>query len=181
MFEVGFQELALIFGVALVVLGPTRLPGLVTKIGRWVGKARSMAREFRSQLESEINLEELNKMTDIRSKESGAPTASTPPIPPELSGQPPDPALTNYPYGVPDAPATSTDDTYSHAHAAGDAPMPYPSETTEPAAADTATESPSAVADAGHADDANVAAAEDHFFHEPSPEDLPPDDARRNA
>ncbi len=168
MFEVGFQELALIFGVALVVLGPTRLPGLVSKVGRWVGKARSMAREFRSQLESEINLEELNRMTDIRSKEAGAPTASTPPIPPELGGQPPDPALTNYPYGAPDAPATTTDDTFSHAHAAGDAPMPYTPETTEPAAQPVA-EPPAAVA------------ADEHFFHQPSLEDLPPDDARRNA
>jgi len=179
MFEVGFQELALIFGVALVVLGPTRLPGLVSKIGRWVGKARSMAREFRSQLESEINLEELNRMTDIRSKEVGPATASTPPIPAELSGQPPDPALTNYPYGAPDAPATTTDDTYSHAHAAGDAPMPYEAEVSAPAAEPTA-EQP-AVADVPQAGTENAAAAEDHFFHEPSLDDLPPDDARRNA
>ena len=94
-----------------------------------------MAREFRSQLESEINLEELNRMTDIRSKEASPPTASTPPIPPELTGQPPDPALSNYPYGAPDELTTAaTDDTYSHAHAAGDAPMPYEGEPGEPAA-----------------------------------------------
>jgi sec-independent protein translocase protein TatB len=178
MFEVGFQELALIFGVALVVLGPTRLPGLVSKIGRWVGKARSMAREFRSQLESEINLEELNKMTDMRPRDPSPPAASTPAIPPEFSGQPPDPALTNYPYGAPDAPA-ATDDTYSHAHAAGDAPMPHEQEGTEPAAVQPAAEPP-AVADASPADAAHTA-AEDTSFHEPSLDDLPPDDARRNA
>ena len=47
MFDFGFSELLVVFMVALVVLGPTRLPGLVRKVGRWVGKARSMAREFR--------------------------------------------------------------------------------------------------------------------------------------
>ena len=43
MFEVGFSELLLISVIALVVLGPERLPKLVAQVGRWVGKARSMA------------------------------------------------------------------------------------------------------------------------------------------
>ncbi len=63
MFGVDFSELALIFIVALVVLGPTRLPGLVRKVGRWVGKARGMARDFQQQLENEINIDELNRAT----------------------------------------------------------------------------------------------------------------------
>ncbi len=66
MFGVDFGEVLVIFVVALVVLGPTRLPGLVSKVGRWVGKARTMARQFREQLENEINLEELNRMADVR-------------------------------------------------------------------------------------------------------------------
>jgi sec-independent protein translocase protein TatB len=61
MFDFAFSELLVICVVALVVLGPTRLPGVVRKIGRWVGKARSMAREFREQLESEVNIEELGR------------------------------------------------------------------------------------------------------------------------
>lgn len=61
MFDFGFSELVVIGVVALVVLGPTRLPGLVRKVGRWVGKARSMAREFRDQLENEVNIDELNR------------------------------------------------------------------------------------------------------------------------
>ena len=61
MFEVGFQELLLIFVIALVVLGPQKLPGLVAQVGRWAGKARAMARQFREQLESEVNLDELGK------------------------------------------------------------------------------------------------------------------------
>jgi sec-independent protein translocase protein TatB len=83
MFEVGFSELVVIFGIALVVLGPKRLPGLVSKIGRWAGKARSMARQFREQLENEINLEELNKTTKAASS-----TTAYPPPPPEFGGEP---------------------------------------------------------------------------------------------
>jgi sec-independent protein translocase protein TatB len=112
MFGVDFGEVLVIFVVALVVLGPTRLPGLVFKVGKWVGKARTMARQFREQLENEINLEELNRMTDIQAK-----AAKTPPPPPGFNGDP-----------MPAAPADTAvpdpnDDTYSHAHAAGAPPM----------------------------------------------------------
>jgi sec-independent protein translocase protein TatB len=58
MFEVGFTELLLIFALALVVLGPEKLPKLAQQVGRWVGRARAMARQFREQLEEEAhNLE----------------------------------------------------------------------------------------------------------------------------
>jgi sec-independent protein translocase protein TatB len=67
---VSFPHLALIFLIALLVLGPQKMPGLVAQVGRWAGKARAMARQFREQLESEINLEELNR------------TASQPKTPP---------------------------------------------------------------------------------------------------
>jgi len=53
MFEVGWSEYILIFGLALVVLGPEKLPKLAASIGRWVGRARVMARQFRDQLETE--------------------------------------------------------------------------------------------------------------------------------
>jgi sec-independent protein translocase protein TatB len=53
MFEVGFSEMVVIFALALVVLGPQRLPGLVAQVGRWAGRARAMARQFREQLETE--------------------------------------------------------------------------------------------------------------------------------
>lgn len=89
MFGVDFSELALVFVVALLVLGPTRLPGLVRKVGTWVGKARGMARQFREQLESEVNLEELNRMTEARAKEArSAPPTTYPPPPPEFGGEP---------------------------------------------------------------------------------------------
>ena len=53
-----FPELLVIFALALVVLGPEKLPKLAQQVGRWVGRARAMARQFRDQLEEEAhNLE----------------------------------------------------------------------------------------------------------------------------
>ena len=50
-----FSEILIIFGLALVVLGPKKLPGAAAQIGRWLGRARAMARQFREQLEEEVN------------------------------------------------------------------------------------------------------------------------------
>ena len=58
MFEVGFSELLLIAVIGLLVLGPQKLPGLARQVGRWMGRARTMARQFRAQLEEESFLEE---------------------------------------------------------------------------------------------------------------------------
>ena len=84
MFEVGFSELLLISVIALVVLGPERLPKLVAQVGRWVGKARSMARTFREQLESEVNLEELSRTPPKSTATPGyPPPGEAPPNEPE--------------------------------------------------------------------------------------------------
>ena len=55
MFGIDFSEILLIFGIALVVLGPEKLPKLANTIGRWIGRARGMARQFRDQLEQETH------------------------------------------------------------------------------------------------------------------------------
>jgi len=54
MFEVGFTEIILILGIALVVLGPEKLPKVAADIGRWIGRARAMARQFKAQLDEEV-------------------------------------------------------------------------------------------------------------------------------
>ncbi|NLG75163.1 MAG: twin-arginine translocase subunit TatB [Xanthomonadaceae bacterium] len=86
MFEVGFTEIVLILGLALLVLGPEKLPGLAEKIGRWTGRARAMARQLRTQLEHEVTLEELARSKQTHG--SSSPSASTPPdapTPPEAA------------------------------------------------------------------------------------------------
>ncbi len=54
MFEVGFTEIVMILGIALVVLGPEKLPKVAREVGRWLGRARSMARQLKSQLDEEV-------------------------------------------------------------------------------------------------------------------------------
>jgi sec-independent protein translocase protein TatB len=64
MFDVGYSELLLIGIVALVVIGPKDLPRVMRTVGQWVGRARGMARHFRSGLDTmmrEAELEEMEK------------------------------------------------------------------------------------------------------------------------
>ena len=61
MFETGFGELALLFVIGLLVLGPQRLPKVAAEIGKWVGRARRTATQLRRQLEREIELAELEE------------------------------------------------------------------------------------------------------------------------
>ena len=56
-----FSEILIIFVLALIVLGPEKLPRVVSEVGRWVGRARGMARQFREQLEEEVQLEQARK------------------------------------------------------------------------------------------------------------------------
>jgi sec-independent protein translocase protein TatB len=57
MFDIGFSEILVIFILALIVLGPEKLPRVVREVGRWVGRARAMARQFQDQLEEEVDLD----------------------------------------------------------------------------------------------------------------------------
>ena len=50
MFDLGWTELLVIGIVALIVVGPKDLPVLFRNVGRFVGKARGMAREFSSAM-----------------------------------------------------------------------------------------------------------------------------------
>jgi sec-independent protein translocase protein TatB len=79
MFEVGFTEIALIFAIALLVLGPERLPKLAADLGRWAGRARAMARQLRAQLEQEAQYDPLRDppATERRSIHTPASTETT--------------------------------------------------------------------------------------------------------
>lgn len=80
MFEVGFTEIMLIMGLALLVLGPEKLPGLAEKVGRWTGRARAMARQLRTQLEQEVSLDEMTRPRPMQSSPQTDTSTSTPDV-----------------------------------------------------------------------------------------------------
>ena len=82
MFEVGFTEIALIFAIALLVLGPERLPKLAADLGRWAGRARAMARQLRAQLEQEAQYDPLRDPPSEGRPIHTAPPTTTPEAPP---------------------------------------------------------------------------------------------------
>lgn len=61
MFDIGFSELFLVGLVALVVLGPERLPKAARFAGLWVRRARAQWYSVRSELERELAAEELRR------------------------------------------------------------------------------------------------------------------------
>jgi len=62
MFDVGFWEILLILVLALVVIGPERLPGAARQAGFFVGKARRYIEGVRSEVESELDINEFKRM-----------------------------------------------------------------------------------------------------------------------
>ena len=82
MLDFGFSEVVVTSMIALVVLGPKRLPGVMRRVGNWMGRARVMARQLTEQLEREINAEEILKQT-----KANAPTAPAPAPAPAAAAQ----------------------------------------------------------------------------------------------
>jgi sec-independent protein translocase protein TatB len=74
MFDVGFWELAVIFVVGLLVLGPERLPKVAQQMGQWAGKARRMARMLTTQLQDEMNAVDPRRIMDPPPSPRPAPT-----------------------------------------------------------------------------------------------------------
>ena len=99
MFEVGFSELLLIFALALIVLGPEKLPKLAQQVGRWVGRARAMARQFRDQLEEEAH--------NLESKVNIDPGIDT-----SLDPKPASPPASASPYAGPAVPAVEPEEEF---------------------------------------------------------------------
>jgi sec-independent protein translocase protein TatB len=64
MFDFSFSEILLCFVVALVVLGPERMPAVARAVGRWTGKARVYMRNLTAELERETQVAELKKQVE---------------------------------------------------------------------------------------------------------------------
>lgn len=62
MFDVGFFEMLLIGVVALLVVGPERLPKLARKAGMWAGRARRFVSSVKQDIDKEIQAEEYKNL-----------------------------------------------------------------------------------------------------------------------
>jgi sec-independent protein translocase protein TatB len=61
MFDIGFLEISVILILALLVLGPERLPKAARSVGYWFGKARRYVEGMKSQVEAEFDGTELKR------------------------------------------------------------------------------------------------------------------------
>lgn len=92
MFDIGFSEILVIFVLALIVLGPEKLPRVVREVGRWVGRARAMARQFQEQLEEEVDVDRSRTIRPQPVRPVGGTEPASPPSVPALPPLMPDPA-----------------------------------------------------------------------------------------
>jgi TatA/E family protein of Tat protein translocase len=95
MFDIGLQELVLIFVIALLVFGPKNLPQLGKSLGRAMREFRKASDEFRSTIETNLKINEIDPLPD--------PTPVT--TPPEAATEPGAEALPESVLNPYDAPA----------------------------------------------------------------------------
>jgi len=69
-FDIGVTKLAIVGGIALIVIGPEKLPGLARTVGTLLGRARRYVADVKEEVNRSVDLEELRKMKD--SMESAA-------------------------------------------------------------------------------------------------------------
>ncbi|MBT4205960.1 MAG: Sec-independent protein translocase protein TatB [Gammaproteobacteria bacterium] len=62
MFDIGFWELGVIFVIALIVVGPEKMPGLIKGAGQWIGKIQRTVRSMRYEIEKEAQTAEYRQL-----------------------------------------------------------------------------------------------------------------------
>ena len=72
MFDIGFWEMAFIGVIALVVIGPERLPGAARTVGLWVGKGRRMLAEVQADVKKEIDAQDLAQVRELKNELTSA-------------------------------------------------------------------------------------------------------------
>ena len=69
MFDIGFTEIVLVAVVALIVIGPERLPAVARTLGFWVGKVRRFVTSVQADFQREVvKSEELKQLLEQQSK-----------------------------------------------------------------------------------------------------------------
>lgn len=64
MFDIGFLELFVIGIIALIVLGPERLPKAARTVGQWVGKAKQSFNSIKTEIDRELKVQELQQQIE---------------------------------------------------------------------------------------------------------------------
>ena len=105
MFGVDSTELVVVALIALLVIGPKDLPKAMRVVGQWVGRARAMARHFRSGFDAMIRDAELEEM-EKKWREENERILRDHPFAEPLA----EPAALMPPAEVPEAPAQSRPD-----------------------------------------------------------------------
>jgi sec-independent protein translocase protein TatB len=67
MFDVGFSELVMVGLVALLVIGPERLPKAARIAGYWLGKARTTVASMKAEIKQELHAEEMRQLLSQQS------------------------------------------------------------------------------------------------------------------
>lgn len=68
MFDVGFSELCMVGLVALLVIGPEKLPKVARIAGFWLGKARTTVANLKAEVSAELRAEEMRQLLDEQNK-----------------------------------------------------------------------------------------------------------------
>jgi sec-independent protein translocase protein TatB len=90
MFDVGFWELVVIAVVALIVIGPERLPKAARVAGMWLGRARRTLASVKSEIDRELKAQELKEILDKQARSNPLETIleEPQPRPAALKGDP---------------------------------------------------------------------------------------------
>ncbi len=64
MIDLGISKLAMIGAVALIVIGPEKLPRVARTVGAWIGKAQRYVSDVKAEVNRSMELDELKKMKD---------------------------------------------------------------------------------------------------------------------
>ncbi len=62
MFDIGFSEILLVAVVALVVIGPERLPGVARNVGRYAGRLQRYVQDIKRDFNREVEFEEIKRL-----------------------------------------------------------------------------------------------------------------------
>ncbi len=69
MFDAGFAEVMVIAVIALLVIGPERLPEVAAKVGGWIGKAKAFVSSTKADIEREFEASEMKNILSEQKKE----------------------------------------------------------------------------------------------------------------